>query len=485
MITLSSGRGYVHHPWVHTNTTSVCTQNEWTLSTGHKVIRFQNNYIIYYDGQYYLRDIYFGIRDDYFILNNSELELPERTNISTIERLRLSLGYPINNSDIDFTFDFKEHSFRVLMEHITLLALKDLKLINSNFSFRKQTSYGKHIYNMYLKCISGSGRVKSCFDSLRFLNEQDTLQLKPKLFNTSNLRYQVGVYSMKYEPTVLCERLFEHVFELIKAIDFKHKNIDLKSLDFIVDINLLKDIKLRDVMLLMNDCIGYMNGFVIRPQPEDKQKSRVYSVMTSISSETRTKLGFKGYDIGCAMQTICMNLVKDIKKYPLHLEYVNDKHAFRQRIMRETDKDITWVKKIFSAIDNMAKLPKKIDKYQTISEYFKEALRLRKEIVEGAEIELKYNADRFAKNKIIIRWHGIGNKPTFEQSIEKKESSMFFFIWTQWEREIREHMKLAFLHPKACHDVHDAIYSKEIVEPSIIEEKVKELTGFKIKISVG
>jgi len=61
---------------------------------------------------------------------------------------------------------------------------------------------------------------------------------------------------------------------------------------------------------------------------------------------------------------------------------------------------------------------------------------------------------------------------------------VFFFIWTQWERQIREVMMSCFDNPTACHQVHDAIYSRQKIDPKLIEAAVLEQTGFSVKISV-
>jgi len=65
----------------------------------------------------------------------------------------------------------------------------------------------------------------------------------------------------------------------------------------------------------------------------------------------------------------------------------------------------------------------------------------------------------------------------------KKDTSIYFFIWTQWERQIRESMMSCFNNPSSCHQVHDAVYSKQIIDSVTIEEKVLEYTGFKVQIS--
>ena len=80
-------------------------------------------------------------------------------------------------------------------------------------------------------------------------------------------------------------------------------------------------------------------------------------------------------------------------------------------------------------------------------------------------------------------WNKDKNEYKFINTGEKKESSMFFFIWTQWERQIRHSMMNCFTVPEACHQVHDAVYSKEDVKLEVIEAKVLDETGFEVKIS--
>lgn len=71
-------------------------------------------------------------------------------------------------------------------------------------------------------------------------------------------------------------------------------------------------------------------------------------------------------------------------------------------------------------------------------------------------------------------------QPKLQQTTEFNKYSLFFFIWTQIEREIRHSMMSCF--EGFVHEVHDAVYSKEIVEISLLEQKVLEHTGIKVKI---
>jgi len=468
---------------VHTGNISICYRKRETFCNNiNYFVKFSkaNSVIIRKDTIYHFKDKVFMINNGRFIYKDTNIELPTKTIVTTAERLALSLGLPLNHMEINM-FKINPTNFRDILHRLTTLALKDLQIISNNFNQSKQLKYGEIVFETYLKSIAGKGTISSNNTSIRWLNEEDTLQLKAKLFTTSN--YQVTIKSMTYEPTEFAQKIFETVFTLIKSIDFEHNELKLMELDFVVPIDILIRIKLRDIMLLLSNCAGYNCGFIIRPVLQDKQYSRVYSVFTSLSSKTRKLLGFLNYDIGSALQTICLKLVENVSLYPLHKQLVDNKYAFRERVMRETNKDMAWVKKELSKVDNIDNMPKRYVKFPTLEGYYYEAKILRKEIINNAEPLLLSRAQEYAKPKYKKVWNEHLNEYDFELN-GKKESSIFFFIWTQWERQIRESMMSRFDMPESCHQVHDAIYSKQVVEIQTIESKVLNDTGFEIKISV-
>jgi hypothetical protein len=450
----------------------------------NKAIYCKGEIQIFQDAEnlYHYKDIKFQIKDGWFISDHVNLELPRKTNLTAFERVCLALGLPLVKQDGKGDIDINKISFRELLQVLTMMALKDHKVISNSFSYRKQLSYGVNVFGAYYKAVSGSGKIKAKQKNIRWLNEQDTKQLKAKLFKTSV--YQPGTNAMKYVPTELIEQIMETVYRFIKMLRFKQNVVQYQVLDFTVSKEVLTEIRLRDIMLLLSDCIGYDSGFIIRPKPDDKQYSRIYSIFTSISSDTRKMLGYVNYDIGAALQTICIQLVKDPTHYPLHQQLAADKTAFRNRIQKETGKDAAWVKKELSKIDNLDNMPKKYENYPTLKAYFEEAQILRKEIIASAEPFIRSRAEEFAKPLWGKYWNPEKNEYDWFV-VGKKESSVFFFIWTQWERQIRESMMSCFNEPSACHQVHDAVYSKQIIDPKIIEEKVLADTGFIVQISTN
>lgn len=465
---------------VHTGSLPICTQNTGTLQNTSTILSHNDSGPV---KTYQYNSHTFQLLDGHFFFNKLNLELPQRTNINTFERLSLSLGLPISSEDRVQEFDIEKNSnsFRDLLHTLTLLALKDLNIVNNNFSHHKQYAYGENVFEVYLKSSTGSGRISSSDRNIRWLNEQDTLDLKSELFTTSG--YQTSSHSMRYSPTSDVEKIMKTVFKLLKSVDFVHNNLKDESLDFMVTIDNLSNIKLRDTMLLLGECIGYKNGFIIRPKITDQQYSRIYSIFTSIGSLTRKNLGFHNYDVGAALQTICLHLVENRALYPLHQEYVENKTDFRNKIQKETRQNDIWVKKELSKINNLDEMPKKYNQYPLLVAYYQEAQQLRKEIIDTAEPIILSRAVDFAKIKFKPIWEKGQKKPQFIED-GKKESSIFFFIWTAWERQIRQSMMSCFDEPSACQQVHDAVYSKQIIDPEIIEAKVLNDTGFLINIFV-
>ncbi|WP_434579772.1 hypothetical protein MLC52_06990 [Sulfurimonas sp. NW15] len=445
-------------------------------------LELKDGSIIFNDEDTYITDYNesFTLKGNIFTYRGLSIALPVNRNITPIQRIYMALGYSFDKHS-DYDIDIEEVDFKSLLHVLTMMALRDEKFLRGNFTQHKQLRYGEHIFEAYVKAVSGSGNIKAKNKHIRWLNEQDTLQLKTKLFDTAN--YQAGVHSMKYTPTVIMDKIITKVYKYVKLLKFKEHSVKLQPLDFKFNLSKIDKIRMRDALLLLNNSIGFSDGsFIIRPTLQDTQHSRVYSVFTSISSDTRKLLGFTNYDIGSALQTICLQLVDNPKNFPLHKELADNKVAFRTKVMSETDMDMEWVKKELSKIDNLDNMPKKYKLYPTLEAYYKEALKLRVEILDNTE-ELTYSrAHEYAKPNWKAIWKVGKKEPDFVED-GKKEVSIFFFIWTQYEREIREAMMSCFSTPEACHQVHDAVYSKEDIDSKIIEDYVLDQTGFEVKIS--
>jgi len=455
----------------HTGESSICSQINGSYPTEFNTIVLidTSGSLVYRHNTttYSVNTHTFTIVGNLFTCKDVSILLPpKRNSCSTIERLYLGLGYSFEVESAEYDVDITYTDIVSIFQVLTMMSLKDTKLISSHFTQYKQLKYGEHIFNVYIKSVTGSGSIKAKNRSIKWLNEQDSLQLKAKLFKTSS--YRAGVNSMKYTATDTMNHIIEQVHRFFGVIEFKRNEITLEPLYFIVSTEILKVIPLRDTMLLLSNCIGYTDGFMVRPEITDIQYSRVYSIFTSIGSNTRKLLGYNNYDIGSAMQTISLQLVNTPLDYPLHKKLVDDKIAFRTKVMLEMDKSMSEIKQELSKADNLDSVPKRYVKYPLLLRYCQEAQKLRKEVIEAVDKIIYTRAYELAKPKYRKKWNKRKKEYEFI-AIGKKESSVFFFIWTQYEREIRHAMMSCFSTPEACHEVHDAIYSKEDVSIELLE----------------
>lgn len=395
---------------------------------------------------------------------------------SKVERELLALGIHIKMDGglIDLTDPKVE--IRDVIHILLTMVLRRRGLISGQFTQGKQREYGRRLFRLYARIISGSGRVPYDEPNLRWFNEKDTKQIISKLFTRSG--YQAGVRSMEYKPTPRMDDIIKEVFEMFSDLDFKEQEIEVKESDILVPATMLPNMKFRDNLLLLAEAVTYSNGtFIVRPKIDDNSYTRVYSVFTSISSETRKSLGYHEYDVGSALPTIVLQVINHrsgtaFEKYPLHKLLMDDKKAFRSLVMAETGYDYEKAKKTLSVLDNeVENHRRRYANHDILFRYFMESLEMRKEFISLLTEDELIIAKSMAKDRYkYIKGQYI--------AVGKKESSVFFHGWTQFERYIRASMKSCF--KDHCWDVHDAIYSKEVIPKGVVEKMVLDQTGIKV-----
>jgi len=193
-------------------------------------------------------------------------------------------------------------------------------------------------------------------------------------------------------------------------------------------------------------------------------------------------LGYINYDISTCMQAIVAHYV-DMTKYPAHQALLDDKHAFRHQIAHELGIDLKQAKENLSAADNGKKFRSQLNHSPSLKGYVNESEAMVDEFL------LKINALYPEKMKVALThakhyWKFIAydydTKEAKLQDQGPKKFSIFFFTWTQMERQIREAMMSCFR--GYVHEVHDAVYSKEDVDISVLENAVLKQTGIAVKI---
>ena len=213
---------------------------------------------------------------------------------------------------------------------------------------------------------------------------------------------------------------------------------------------------------------------------------RTYNVFCSIRSHERLQLGYIGYDMSAAMQSISLQLIKATKQdYPMLWEYANDK-AFKKRIRSEIAQALAIeeddVKKMLTAFANGLIYGK--GKHPHYKAFQEESVKLRRVLT---KFVYKNEPDVFNRVKEQSRkakdlpedldWSDTESIET--SRVAKSKSSVFFFIWTWYERKIRQAM-LEILEDGI--EVHDAVYSKMDIDEKVVEKAISDYTGFTITI---
>jgi len=278
-----------------------------------------------------------------------------------------------------------------------------------------------------------------------------------------------------FEPTELCNSIIKEIYELFSALEFSDSDVAIDPIKtIIVPSAILSQIGYSDRIVLLHNILAYTKGnFIVALNRDEKDgNGRVYSTFTKISSQTRKLLGYINYDMDTAMQAIILHFVKDPAIYPLHQGLVQDKRAFRKRFAEDANISIDDAKELLTSLDN-----KKTFKGDgTIGKaYVTEAVSIHKEVLQA----IKTNEPIF-----YTRCEELAKYGKYDTVKEYKNPySIYFHIWTHYEKLIRDAMKSCFRQPDMVIDLHDAVYSKEEVDTQVLEEAVFWATGFRVKIS--
>jgi len=279
-----------------------------------------------------------------------------------------------------------------------------------------------------------------------------------------------------FAPTELCNNIIVEIYELFSTLEFSDSDATFDPLDTIaVSPTILSQIGHNDRIVLLHNILAYRDGnFIVALNRDEKDgDGRVYSTFTKISHPTRQLLGYINYDMDTAMQAIILHFVKEPAKYSLHQELVQDKRAFRKRFAEDANISIDEAKAHLTSLDNKTTFK---GNGTVGNEYVNEAVMIYKEVLQATKTNepiLYTRCEELAK---------YGKYDTVKEY--KNPYSIYFHIWTHYEKQIRDAMKNCFRDPDMAIDLHDAVYSKEEVDMQVLEQAVLELTGFGVKISL-
>ena len=220
----------------------------------------------------------------------------------------------------------------------------------------------------------------------------------------------------------------------------------------------------------------------------DEKLGRDYNIFTRLRSKERTALGYINYDISSGLQIIAFGILYKyasdpdllekcsmIFRYAWEPEY---KKQVRNDIAKALGMDVVKVKKLLTSYANGSN--EQSGTNIELTQFREESDYLRRQVISiiaQREPHILVAAQKQSKHDFseVTDW-----KDDSESSdLARKKASVFFFIWTYFEKQIRDAM-LTVVNDGI--PVHDAIYSKRQLPFVQFEQAVLDETEFEVKI---
>ena len=289
--------------------------------------------------------------------------------------------------------------------------------------------------------------------------------------------------------------LFSHLFP-----SYMSPSEDAKKPYYVVDHNKMypplivspseiRRFETNSLFALLIRVIDYDKGKLwipVRNESEkaEKYEGRSYNVFCALRSHERLALGYISYDMNAAMQSISLQLIGAASEdYPMLWQYTHNK-AYKKAVRRQIAQDlgipIEDVKARLTAFSFGSVKDRRLHKYYEA--FQSESDKLRRAVLayakEKAPQVFQDAIDQTSREvPACIFWQDLEHEEGYKE--RKASASIFFFVWTHYERKIREAM-LQILDDGL--EVHDAVYSKLNVATEDIEDAIFKLTGFRIVI---
>jgi len=417
----------------------------------------------------------------------------------------------------------KEHRFSQIVGAVAGFVLRHHGNLLGNIATpKKVVRAGQEYLSLIVQVESRKGGngtpIHSQSKAAKYLqNELNGSTLNSSLFEKSN-SYRADAYSKLWKLKPKAEQLNELIRkETLKLIvnynaqqpefttSLLHtaqapKGLPLEDRYFEISVNDLQSLTLRSFLQIMS---------IAEPSPPDRvavplknlanvdpEKGRTYNIFTRLRSSERKALGYHNYDISGGLQIICFNILTHFPHskyrefedlhgtYPVIFSYGFDpvaKQELRQEISEDLGKTVEEVKQLLTAYSNGSQ--KSVGNSPKLREFFDQSDQLRREVIAVIEEQKRevFKAAIEQSNKEFpedMDWQSIEKESSAAEARDK--ASVFFFIWTYFEKQIRDAM-LSVVNDGI--PVHDAIYSKEMLPFDTFEKAILQKTGFEMRIS--
>lgn len=269
---------------------------------------------------------------------------------------------------------------------------------------------------------------------------------------------------------------------------------------FDVSIEQLEQLSVPSIIQLINQAVpspvvDHLAISLKNTANNDPSLGRTYNVFASLRSAERRSLGFINYDISSCIQIISFGIlyryssdryreVDDlINAYNMIFRYSWEpdfKRELRQQIAQDLGVDLDEVKKRLTAYANGSQ--RSVEGSPKLEQFKQESDLLRREVTAVIALhkpEILNDAIAQSKHTFPEDLDWTSSEPE-EPEMARMKSSVFFFIWTYFEKQIRDAM-LSVVDDGI--PVHDAIYRKHELSCEDFEEAIKDQTNFDVKIS--
>lgn len=382
------------------------------------------------------------------------------------------------------------------------LLKRELKLLGHIQKNTKVITTGQKVVE--LMCLIQSRKdtkkgtpIHSNSKSSRYLLNSNKIAFIDKLFNRTD-GYFAGNSSKKWKLTYISEQILQKAIEIFfdnfavicpaNTETYSSKCLQVKWTSLPVDI--IKRQSVTTILQVLSMGIGYdsfTNSLIVsleHTSNTDETLGRTYNLFGRIKSQDRLDYGYIEYDISASVQTICLQLIKATKEsYPLLTMYATDKafkSSLRATIANDLGISMNKVKKKLTSFANGGISSK--DKHPIYKQFQEESDRLRREVMAYVAEHnpwLLEQATAQSRRTLPedIDWFDLS--PEDAQSMARNKASVFFFVYTYYERLIRKAMLKCL--PDGI-EVHDAVYSKMVVDVEEIQRVVLDETSFHVII---
>jgi hypothetical protein len=387
-----------------------------------------------------------------------------------------------------------------LFSVLCAIELKRSKFIHYATGMKKAIGLGKAVAHIIRAMAYSDGKIYHDESFLRYVQaydkdnriiHKDENYKSNGLFHRKNGTGNVHRGSYKYLLTRNGETFMINVIESFIGLALDTSRIPVHKADLLIDINSINDFNIRDRFIQLSRCIGAVGSKLhILNFIKDNNVTRVYGLMTMLTSPARTIMAYKQYDMAAALQSIVIDQLKaksiNVREsYPEHYSLVCDRKFYRTKIVEETGKDLIWVKQKLTSIDNGGTVGEKyLNISPSLKAYKEEANDFAMDYLDAIPADQLIRAQNltWVPKDLDEYWVQKEIKRGIRFEDGRKKFGVFFHAWTQTERYLRDLMKSHF--KEYCHDVHDAIATKEIVDVTLINQALQD-AGFEyVKVEV-